>query len=121
LFLTSHINMLCSKGKQDFELFTKKSTPDYSINYSANKASQFLEVGLEEAININKFYYSLEPSFIQGTTQIALIGSAHRQFINLVRESIIFTIDRGGYVDQNLQQHFETKLSSGRLYGLDQA
>ncbi len=99
LFLTSHINMLCDKARQDFGFFTHKSTSYYSINYSANQASHFLEVGLEKPINTNKFYYSLKPSFLQGTTQKALIGSAHRQFINLVRESIIFTIDRGGYVD----------------------
>lgn len=88
--------MLCDKARQDFGFFTQKSTLYYSINYSANQASQG---GLEKPINTNKFYYSLKSSFLQGTTQKALIGSAHRQFINLVRESIIFTIDRGGYVD----------------------
>jgi len=121
LFPTSHINMLCSKGKQDFELFTKKSAPGYSINYSANKASKILEIGLEKAVDINKFYYSLEPNFIQGTTQKAVIQSAHRQFVNSVKESITFTIDRGGYVDQNILQQFETRLPPGRLYDLDQA
>lgn len=121
LLPTSHINMLCQKGKQDFDLFTQKSSPGYSLNYTANKASQFLEVGLEEAININKFYYSLEPYFVQGTTERATIKSSHRQFTNAVNESIAFTIDRGGSVNQNLVQEFETKSPSGRLYDLDQA
>lgn len=121
LFPTSHINMLCAKGKQDFDLFTQKSTPGYSMNYSANKASGVLEVGLEKAVGINKFYHSLEPIFIQGTTQRAVIESAHRQFVNSVKESITFTIDRGGYVDQNLLQQFETRLPPGRLYDLDES
>ncbi len=121
LLPTSHINMLCQKGKQDFDLFTQKSSPGCSINYSANKASQFLEVGLEEAININRFYHSLEPYFVQGTTERATIQSSHRQFKNAVNESIAFTIDRGGSINQNLVQEFETRFPSGRLYDLDQA
>ncbi len=121
LLPTSHINMLCHKGKQDFYFFTQKSSFGYSINYSPSKASKVLEVGLVKAVNINKFYYSLEPSFIQGTTGRAVIQSSHRQFVNSVKESITFTIERGGSVNQNLLQQFETRLPSGRLYDLDQA
>ena len=121
LLPTRHINMLCQKGKQDFDLFTQRFSPGYSLNYTPNKASKFLEVGLEEAIDVNKFYYSLEPYFVQGTTERATIQSSHRQFTNSVNESITFTIDRGGSVNQNLVQEFETRLPSGPLLDLDQA
>ncbi len=121
LFPTSHINMVCNKGKQDFDLFTKKSAPGYSMTYSANKASKVLNAGLKKAINVNKFYFSLEPNFVQGTTQRAVIQSAHRQFVSSIKESITFTIERGGSIDQNLLQEFETRLPAGRLYDLDQA
>lgn len=112
--------MLCSKGSQDFDRFTDRCAPGYSLNFSPDKATTFLEKGLQRARLINQHYFALEPHIGQDTLEGAVTRAAHKKFINSVNGAICFTRDRGGLIRPSLEQFFNIR-HSGVVLDLDEA